>query len=147
MSWGETSHVIEAPQGFSIAWLQTLEILNGQLISLASIHGPLSEPSPTFQSFFFSPKSASASREEKLYFPAVIPLPNLIYHSRQNDCSIVKPPHLLNGREVWYAAVQGVVKNWTRPSDWTTAKHKYSCDSIVLLNLGCWQDEMLLYSS
>ena len=43
------------PLRASVLWLQTLEILNAQLISLASIHGPLSEPSPAFQSFFPSP--------------------------------------------------------------------------------------------
>ena len=43
------------PPKASVLWLQTLEILNAQLISLASIHGPLSEPSPAFQSLFSSP--------------------------------------------------------------------------------------------
>ena len=143
MSWGETSDVIEAPQGFSIVAPNPWD--SKCSADFSGLHSwPAVWTKPSFSILFSFPKSASSSREEKLYFPAVIPFPTLIYHSRQNDCSIMKSLYLLKDREVWHAAVQGVLKNWIWLSDWRTAKHKYSYDSIVLLNLGCWQDEMLL---
>ena len=141
MSRGETSHVIEAPQGFSIVAPNPWD--SKCSADFSGLHSwPAVWTKPSFSVPFFFPKSAGASREERLHFPAVIPLPNLIYHSRQNDCSLVRSLDLLNDREVWPAAVQGVIKDWT----WlNNGKAQIcSCDSFVLLNLGCWQDEMLL---
>ena len=44
------------------------------------------------------------------------------------DMSLSKPREMVKDREAWRAAVHGVVKSWTRLSDWTTIK--YTSNSI-----------------
>ena len=42
------------------------------------------------------------------------------------DVSLSKLQERVKDREAWHAAVRGVTKSWTRPSDWTTTGMKYS---------------------
>ena len=43
------------------------------------------------------------------------------------DISLSKLQEVVKDREAWHAAVRGVTKSWTRPSDWTiTTGMKYS---------------------
>ena len=45
---------------------------------------------------------------------------------------------LVMDREAWHAAVHGVVKSWTRLSDWTEPSHKKTFLLIQQQVLGLW---------
>ena len=52
------------------------------------------------------------------------------------DMSFSKPWEIVKNRKVWHAAVHGVSKSWTQPSDWTAA-----WELIFLLDLSSFENK------
>ena len=60
------------------------------------------------------------------------------------DMSLIKLWEIVKNREAWHAAVYGVMKSWTRLSNWTTSnfsecrKHSEECSFHIYLTHICW---------
>ena len=49
------------------------------------------------------------------------------------DMSLSKLQELVMDREIWHAAVYGVAKSWTWPSDWTERAYKAMHSKVSVL--------------